>query len=447
MTLSVQKNHLFHPRRIYVLHGTILLLCMWVTFQGLLTDQLKVLPRFLSKIDEFILIFLFFVIILDFAVKHRIGKMTGIYYALFFVLVGAISFVLNDTSAKHFFMSIITLFQYMLIYPLIVHYRLPGPLAKKQLKFLFFLALSTVPMTIWQFATNGGTTTGINEKQWDNVVGPFFDGCANVLSYFCGFFIIIISSKLLSQNNMLKKEKRNLLLLLLAFCIPLFLSSGKSAYLSLFIVFLSVFFKFRIKSIAYVLLLMCVFAGIFWFVSVKLYNVSFYSQIDLNARLNENMTTESKNMGRILYTITSQELLNSVPWGNIIGIGPGMYSSYPARTLGSAYLTNALIGDHTIVIPSMFVSIRTEYGYLGYLLFVMLIWSTFTQLKRIPNVMSSHKWAVLAQKGCALLFILSSFAENSWETQVVAFYFWLISGLLFSLCNSRHIGTPEFNVT
>jgi|GEM_PF-6323549 len=405
----------------------ILFVYVWGNIQGLLTEQIPILPRGLSKLDELVLLGTGLFMILVLLLRHRFPCHFDDVVILLLLATTVLSSVVNHVDMVRWTVSVVSYFQYYTIYWLIKKIRIEKDDLPKLYKAWIVIVLINVPVSLVQYLNYGTIVSGDN-PEWDSVRGIFFTGCANVMAYFCGFFLLYAGTKYL--HGKLKKVD-----LVTAFfvTIPFFLSSGKSAYLFIVPAFImaniTIFFKNIRKSGFF---LGCGFL-LFVFISSVLYGKGIGGQLSIRTRIEENMTTSSKNMGRVLFFILSQEIINEKWWGNLIGVGPGTFSSYAARTLGSEYLdyvvetTNA----ESSLIPSSLIAIRTETGYLGYGLYVLLVLSTVISMRKYSRQVRNNHWIFSTQYSFALYFIFASLPENSWETPVTSLSFWFISGVFY----------------
>lgn len=412
--------------------GIILFVYVWGNIQGLLTEQIPILPRVLSKLDEFVLLGTGLFLVLILFLRHKVPCHFDDIVIFLLLATSVLSAVVNNVDMVRLTVSVISYFQYYTIYWLIKKIRIEKDDLPKLYKTWLFIVLINVPVSLVQYLMYG-TIVLEDNPGWDSVRGIFFTGCANVLAYFCGFFLLYAGTKYLHG-----KLKKGDLIAAFLVSIPFFLSSGKSAYLFIVPAFImaniTTFFKNIRKSVFF---LGCGFL-LFVFISSGLYGKGLKGQLSIRTRIEENMTTSSKNMGRVLFFILSQEIINEKWWGNLIGIGPGTFSSYAARTLGSEYLDNVVetTNAESSLIPSSLIAIRTETGYFGYALYVLLVLSTVISIRKYLRPTKDNHWIFSTQYSFALYFVFASLPENSWETPVTSLSFWFISGIFYHVAKN-----------
>lgn len=415
------------PVLVWVLKAVV----VWGTFQGLLTDQYPVLPKASDKLDEMVVMLLFAIAMVAWFVRGRVRKIGFAPWFLAFAVLACLSTLWNRSPVSYCFYSLLAMAQYTAAYWLVRAANIRGTTAENLYRFLLRLALATAPIAVVQFVLVGRFSDGSNPN-WDRIVGPFFTGTANVFAFFCGFFILTLLAQVMEPEGRVV-ERPGLLIAILA--VPFFLCSGKAAYYVLPIAIVVALGKrsFSPRIAVRVGALLAVMMGAYWAITVEGYGVGFGTQTDLQARIAENMTVKSENMGRLVYLVVGERLMDSRPLGHVFGLGPGTFSSYPAREFGSLYLSGGLDPGHTKLISSQIVAVRTEYGDLGLLLVMLAVWSTYTALRREEKAPGAPRWPLIAQRGCAAYFILAGISEMAWESQVTALYYWLLAGLLFGI--------------
>jgi hypothetical protein len=412
--------------------GLLTALLLWASIQGLLVDQLKIFPRILSKLDELVILGLYLAVWLDMLRRGRIerGAISG--WAIAFLGAGAVSLLLNGSYRTYYGWAALVLLQYYFLFPIIRYFRLEQRATARLVDTLLWIGVGTAPIAIWQYFVIGRVSLGFNPG-WDFVVGPFFEGTANVFAYLCGFLVLLLIAQLVTMPGDPGNRRRVMQVVVILF--PFFLSSGKSAYYFLPVALLVMFYRY-VTSPKMLLKLGgagLLVLGAFYFVSTRLYGANFADELSIEKRVAENTTTDDLNMGRIMYLVIGQQLMRERPWGEVLGVGPGMFSSYPAREFGSPYLSKALVGEHTKTIPSNIVSVRTEFGDLGLALYLLLILGASAEIARRARRHGAPAWIAITHRGCAVYFAFGAFAELTWESQVTAFYFWLLTGLLYRL--------------
>ena len=143
-----------------------------------------------------------------------------------------------------------------------------------------------------------------------------------------------------------------------------------------------------------------------------------------------------------MYLLLTFTVLYKYAFSYLIGLGPGMYSSYAGITLKSHYLVDILNIDlehrGTRLDPDI-IGILGEYGYLGFLFFSLMIAVLFVRKFKVSSLPQPGYWNDYAAwfKLFTIIFYLGAFVNGIWQAQFFSVTYWVAAGIF----NKKYLET------
>jgi len=418
----------------------VVLIIVWMVFQYLPTRIYPLLPEQTVWFDDGLVIFL---TVLWLSRTFLTGKFVqptsrdGCLLA--FIGIALLSMLLNSSPLSIAVEGLRALIQPILLYYLFITLKFSHRSVR------FFLELLLFLMAIqFFFFIYSGLTTG----QWwgDYVNGTFGAGQGTGFGHFLtiGLFLLI--------GLFLYGERRLWYwLLFAAILIPLLAASSRISYLSLPLI-LGWLLRRRILSLRKSILIMgaflvMMFVGLYYSYSLTTRNISFFNNMNPAVIFQDQLRPNYS--GRLIWYQYAWKKITQNPSTLFFGYGPGMFSSFTAernRTPIFEEIDEIRTSQGLALYPaSSFISVPTEFGLLGLLVYLGIIGSAYREVSRRLFTVESKFWKGVAfgVKASLLYFVIAGITHNTWETPFVASVLWLLVGLVYAMRRSEKQSTPK----
>lgn len=271
----------------------------------------------------------------------------------------------------------------------------------------------------------------------DLVVGTLGPGGANVLGLLCLVGMVYVSSL-----EWLRGRWAAVVVILLV--IPIVFSSSRFAILLLPAVWLLIVWK-RLSGVGLRVVVVGL-AGVVTAASLVGYSAATGRDLSYDFSVSTivagQLEVRAGNVPRLAYLKYIAEPLESQPWGWLVGLGPGQFASGYAIARGApraATLVSTLrviaVGytsggytylDGNIPVTSQVVAVVSEYGVVGFLLYIGLIGSAMVRSRRIHS--AGRRTLLVVSLG---LTAVASVWANLWELQAWALV-WAMAATSFA---------------
>jgi hypothetical protein len=412
---------------------------LFVPLQYILTAPLgETISNYAVLLDEFTLLIITCAWMAgNISRKGKIWTRTPIDVPLFlFIFVGFLSTILNGAPFFKAMFGIRQHVQYALIFYAIVNLNPPRSFIRGLLLISLAIAAIQLPIMIGQWDI---TEIILREQDAPDIfVGTMGKGGANAV----GFFLLIHIGFLLGLfETGDRRYPRSFLLLFSLYLLIPFVMCGSRIGLVIFPVFILWLFYKDIRrpqyAVAGLILVGIMIVGCLYYVKNML------AEWGLTYSLETNISAETnpRKAGRIAYYGIGWDVLHTQSASPLIGTGPGTYSSYAARRfeppLAQAYIYRTSPGvEH--LIDSQIIATGVEYGYLGLVLFYVIILQFWRMTIRAYRTTEDTFWKGIS-KGYVATLMVATFVTpviNVWEIQYFAYYLWMWAGVMWCLQKS-----------
>jgi len=343
------------------------------------------------------------------------------------LVLGILSAIYNNVSMVTILFGFRKFFKYVLMFYILRNIELDSKFYRVFLISLFILAIIQLPVAIVQAIVFG--TTGKDVA--DNVSGTLGGKATGAMALFMSFII----SMMIGFYTQYKKII--FLLLCVALLIPIILGSGQFGLLIAPLAALicwSLGVPFTIKNILKIplitfVLIMLILPGINYHDARYRGNLLKFMKSPSELYSLNIQKRKEGTFGRFqVIDVAHQLLFENLPQ-SIIGFGPGnasesYFSEYSGK-LDKEYHGAKIWGiQYTATI--------LEYGFLGFILFLMLFYQLWRMNRRIYYKTQSQFWKSISvgYNGVLFVYIAGCFYNPVWYYDVLAFSFWFISTAL-----------------
>ena len=397
--------------------------------------------RYLVIWDD-ILIFIF--IFLVFIYRLTVGKIrTSPFdkYIFVFFLICIISMFLNKSQILPSLWGIKNYFQYILFFYCIINIELKKETIKKILDTITIVFILQIFIIIYQIYSS-------RELNVDSIYGTFPG--ANTLSYVTLYPIFLLIGK---NDFKFKNIIDRFMFLYLLFL--LIIGQGRLGILLFLLILLYIYRKqilvqFETKGFKFIIIFLIFFVGIVVYF--------YFTQKDLNRLLRHfdifyqftkaEFDVSSGSQRYLYYPLTWKILKDNGVLNLLFGLGPGMYGSFAGfkfMTPYTRYLSNVfgqIDRGFDPYVSSQVIPIWGETGFLGLIFYFLLLYKIFKFA--FISYKSYNNEPLIKSLSCALiagsfLMIIGSFFQQVFETQVLAYPYWLITGLLLKLMREKTV--------
>jgi len=402
---------------------------VWPFCQYLLTRDLKLLPEFFTLIDECCL----FAIVLYLAwqlcmgrIRPRFTRFDGALLA--FLGVGLLSAALNRNPTVNTVLGLRCYLQYLVLFYALSYLKLSDRFCRLLLHTMLGLVLVQVPLMVLQYFT--WTPSSLVNDHADSAYGTLSFGSANML----GMLMLVFIFYLIKMRQHLPALFTGPALVACAFA--LVISHSKVSFLFLLLLLLYNNLSL-IRTRVSLTEIMGIMLGLALLVKIALLVSSDISNLlsrDSFMVLIANQIEDKEGGGRIMYLLLTFTVLVKYAFSPLLGLGPGMYSSYAGISLKSRYLVDILGVDlerrGTRLDPDL-IGVLGEYGYLGLLFFsaalaILFLRNYQARLSRSPYWSGYADWFKLF----TIVFYLGAFVNGLWQAQYFAVTYWVAAGIL-----------------
>jgi hypothetical protein len=353
-----------------------------------------------------------------------------------FLFIGIVSAILNKNQIINTILGLRCYVQYIVLYYAISYLGISDKFCKLIINTILTLVVVQVPFTVYQYFT--WTTSSLVNDHADSAYGTFSFGAANMLGILMLVFIIYV----IKMKNELSLSIKYLLLLSMSF--SMILAHSKISYILLLVVLIydnisNIHKKLSLSRIALSIAGMFVMFKIALYVSDDISNLLSYDNIMI---LIQNQIEDKEGGGRIMSLLLTVAILYKYAFSSLIGLGPGMYSSYAGISLKSHYLVDILNIDlehrGTRLDPDV-IGVLGEYGYLGFLCFSLILAIIFFRKMNTINLTQNDYWCNYSSwfKLFTIIFYLGAFVNGIWQAQFFAVTYWVAAGIF----NKKYLET------
>ena len=418
---------------------------VWPYLQYLLTRDLNLLPEYFTLIDEMFLTCLFLAFVLKVFVRSIRFKVTIFDIILTtFVLFGILSFVVNKSPLLNAIMSFRYYFQYVILYYVISYFDFKTSFKYFIVLLMLALSLIQVPLQIYQYFT--WTPSLLVTNHADAAYGTLSFGSANILGMLMLTFAFLTAKVQLDISNRVKY------IIIITLFLGMVLAHSKVSYIFLFLLILFQYKTklFNLNSIRILIVSTVLSAFLIYFATFISDDVKYILSFEGISQLFVNQITDKDGGGRIMYFLLTLVLLEQYSFSPFVGLGPGTYASYAGITLNAPYVTNILgvsLEKRGTRFDSEITGMIGEYGYIGIIVFTMLIFSLYARASIVvksgatPFDRSFAGWFQFF----VFIFFFGGFINGLWQAQFFAVNFWVSAGIINSAYNISREQCPSYS--
>ena len=417
---------------------TINFVIIYTFIQYLLKDSMILGNKYISLIDDFIILGLFIITLLEIAINKKLIKCKYNKVFLLLTVIICVSGVLNRISFKVFILGIKGYLLYILFFYVIMLFVENKRQIKMIINALIFCSIIQILFTVPQFLS--GVLNSVSND--DMVYGTFGKSGANIMSYSLFFIFFYLTTYLLLMPN------KRIIIYSIITGFNFILGFGMTAIGMFPFIFTFInrkIFKYK-NTFKRLVIAICIFILIFGMFRIVnnpdnrnqrqgIYSVFNYKFLYKHFTQSE-MNVYSGSARNLWYPIT-YDRLNEYAVSPSIGMGPGMYASFTAFNLMP--LTNLSIYNifHQTElgldpgVDSQIIPIWGELGNIGLLVFFSIFVMIYLNLKNIINKCSTIDTKILALTGLAgtIFMFFGFYIGHFWEIQTICLTFFTFLAL------------------
>lgn len=416
-----------------------------IPFQYFFTNYyLGFLPRTFVWIDEIILVILLVITLANLIIRRTGPSFSSVDTAvLCFFILAIISSIFNLVNPMVALSGMRSFLQFYLLYFIIKNNSFTKKFYKNLITLLFFSFLIQIPVAIYQFISwrpiyyNKLTHAFVNQWDlsfYDAVVGTFGKGAANNF----GYLLIMIIFILLGIYFLLKTKKY--LWFALSLILPLILTQARGAYFLFVGIFLLTFRDAIIKHLQrffFIIIVLIIFSSGLFYSYFKYSGYDFNKFFGIKNLYEQQWDISPSSSGRLAGIKVAHDVITEGSYNLLIGVGPGMFSSTAGVALSSPlYIaTVKKLNSHRCITENDIVPLMTEYGYVGLLLFILVVLMMLKENYVIYFKTKSKYLKAITYGGRGLLmtFLFAGIFVQVYEVQYISFYVWLYLGFMQNL--------------
>lgn len=406
------------------------LIIFLISFQYYLVDYIPGMPASIVWVDD-LLTFLLIIYTLAFKIpRSKSRNFTFLEWSLLgFLLVSVFSILANAVDPQIALEGVRGYIQPILLFYAARNLELPA----KKVKWLFnFVILLIAGQLV--FVIQNGLSTG----QWwgDYVTGSFGSGQGTGFGHLLSIGIILVTINLLTNKPSLLTS-----IFLGSMLISLALASSRISYFLIPVIL--VWLLMRLPKKRFVTLL--VLGGVIGMLALMVVNGYNFSDRDIDPTQNLSLSSiygdqvTANRSGRFIWYEYSWNIFSHDWKTMLLGVGPGMFSSFTAERNITSYYSDILYvrqnGQIALLPTSVFITIPLEFGFLGSItligIFLFMVFRLDQQAT--SNTEQWYKTAAIGCKGSVAYLFFAGVTQNTWEIMYVAGYVWLLCGLILSI--------------
>lgn len=250
------------------------------------------------------------------------------------------------------------------------------------------------------------------------------------VAFYLAFPIIFLISLYLTKLKLIFKENFYSFLIFLIFLFAFILTFSRGPFISLALSIIVLVFNFGANSRKLKTILYSIF-----FISILV--VFFYSDIT-NIVSSTVSLSDPSSQGHFAAYEKAFDVIPEHP----LGIGLGQSGS-----VGAAFGNGGGLGE------SLYFTILSEQGYLGFIIFVFFVSNLLFHLKR-KTIFTSHDFNVSLLRhlnisifSLTFFYIFASMNTEQWRGFTMSGFYWLFLGFLLTLNSNRNRGMPIEKLT
>lgn len=422
----------------------ILTMVLSVFFADWLTQYIQIIPREMSWITEVILGVLLFKAILLCRGKGFQRTPIGV-VVLSIIGLGVISALINSVSPVMMLLAFRIYLRFVLLFYIIINLDLDERFLKTIVSLLIIIALIQVPISIYQSFT--WTPEVIVQKglqgRLDYAGGTLARGATGINTIFILFIISLLLGIHIAKNSSVV----NWVLVVFLLIQPM-VGQGKAVflYLPLLILFLLFMPAPEIKMKRYrqfipiilIILISIPVISIFgkwagWNPLEFVKSLPEYFERDYNAFYPGQWVGRTAKIAYI-----NRQLATNVGY-LLFGLGPGVATP----TVFSSFIPPLFYELSLFGIPRgmTYTRLITEWGYIGFFLFLFILFQIFKYNFRFLKNVNSRYWKAISFgfSGVIFLYFSSTFYTYSWTADATSFTFWFLAATIFSVGKKKKI--------
>lgn len=394
-----------------------------------MSDVIGIIPRHITWLPEIILIILFFKLLFLIATEKKSLNAIITTPVLFLIILGITSAFVNSSELMVTFAGFRNYFKFILFFYVISFLHFDNVFLKKVVIFLIVMAFIQIPVTILQRFWYIGRPTG------DPIGGTLGANTSGTLTLFLlGIISILVA---LFMNKLIKG--RALLFLLILLFIPMAINETKITFYLFPVLVLFILRKNLLKKqSAKPIFALIIFSGVIFIGSYFLYNYIFneiyqrnIKPFDYNytARYLTTKYIDSGSLNRLAQVKFANRNINKDIYTAFLGVGPGNASdSFFEKGVGYYFRKYP-----TLKIDSVFLGrFIWEYGYLGLIIFLYILFRLFCLAEKIYNNSSDpfYKSLALGFEGMMLILVVTTVYSSSFIIDSIGYIFWFMAAYL-----------------
>lgn len=405
----------------------------WVPIQYLPTKAFQILPQNAVWVDEVVVVGLALAAFMRIAFIRTKYKPTPVDLPLLgFIIIGAISTLLNGVSPIVAIMGLRGVLQFPLLYYAILNFNFSDKALRLIIWTIIITALIQIPTTLIQLVIfMSHPTTGINDEMY----GTFGPRNSNSLGWMLSFVAFILVGLIKYGERNFRNKYIAILFLTL---IPFILASSRASYFFLPGILLWIhrrqIFRSAKEATLYGGLTFVLICGIFLYYNLSQEEISHISPY----RIWKEQTEFQQSSGRLLFYPIAWDAYRRYAFNSLTGTGPGTFTSYtgqffntePYQAVGYIFEQFELIQSS---VNSQLIATGGEFGPLGLIFYFLALIKLYQLAKKVEKSSTSDpfwKGVAVGLRGCLIFFSAATVIGNVWETQQVAYYLWLIAAVL-----------------
>jgi len=400
-----------------------------------LARRYSFLPIIVSGVKEIIIYFMFLSMLFKKTLSMKFARTPIDVPVILFLLVVIISTLINSISILEIFFGARHYLLYIILFYFIVNTKFDEKFYRNIIKTLFFIAFLSGPLAFIEryflglgkedisagFMSSGSfvlfgsamfclifgciAQNGLRFRYLAPLISLFMTALLAETKAF--FFFVPICSLLQFRSRLIKQKKMILFMIILVAMIILSVSYATTYHP---LTNLKTYFFSPKKA--------------FWYLSLdtvahgkpmnSLTSSSIYKNINLS------------RVSKIGYAAseTKKSLLSL-----LFGYGPSRVSSYQNLKYNADSSWKAMQLDQV-----QFSKTIMELGYLGFILFLVVIYKIYRMNSAFYQNIPNTYWKVMSTgfRGIIFLFVIGAFYNNVWSIDVMAFTFWFLAAAIYS---------------
>jgi hypothetical protein len=406
-----------------------------------LYDTLGILPRELTWLGDIFIAILVVRTLFMVPFKHERLIAVERYIIAIFVFAG-VSAILNGTNAITLIAGLRMGFRYVLLFLAAYHMNLSRRWVKGYFGLLFFIGLVQTPITWIQYSQ-------FEWRDLDSLCGTFGHGGTPGLGFFLLLLFIYMIARMVENGRL---QIRYLLFILWMSIAPFF---GEVKFYFMFMPLALMFIlrtELRRRPVMSVLLMSLsglLIIGLDYVVLRSGHwdegrNLLTFAQ-HLPEYFNRDIeVAEYGSMERGYRFVNAIRLAAESPRTFFFGNGPGSITESFLSEQHSAKLTYYAQWGLSSADAVSFVWLLIEYGYLGVVLLLLLLWLVYRRarfLRKAPEY-EDRVWGRVLE-ALTFTYVAWMFYQSAWQLDSVSFAYWPLAGMIVRLSRNEELSQIE----